>query len=305
MEVLPQMRIEIGILLLLIPLFFFLLVKHIVLKRQIRNLTGQIRRRKEGACDKMLDISLVDHDLEHLAEEFDQYYINQRRSVAAALQHEEHLKESIANISHDLRTPLTVIMGQLQLLQSSGLTEEQNRRVEAALHKAGQLKELTGTFYDLSVLDTSRLQPVMKRINFSNLLADFIADNALLFQEKQIQPHIILPKTSLFIEADRSITERILQNLLVNAIRYTAGGIKMTLSRTTDGKAAFVISNPIREDAPPDIHRLFERFYTGDQSRGSGSTGLGLTVAKLLAEKMGGSLSAELHLQTLSITFLI
>ena len=105
-----------------------------MLKKQIRNLTDQIDALVRGSSEKMLDIALIDRDLERLAGTLNQYYTKQRYTVARALQHEDHLKESIANISHDLRTPLTVITGHLQLLLASALTGEQNRRVTAALH---------------------------------------------------------------------------------------------------------------------------------------------------------------------------
>ena len=87
-----------------------------MLKKQIRNLTDQIDALVRGSSEKMLDIALIDRDLERLAGTLNQYYTKQRYTVARALQHEDHLKESIANISHDLRTPLTVITGHLQLL---------------------------------------------------------------------------------------------------------------------------------------------------------------------------------------------
>ena len=130
-----------------------------MLKKQIRNLTDQIDALVRGSSEKMLDIALIDRDLERLAGTLNQYYTKQRYTVARALQHEDHLKESIANISHDLRTPLTVITGHLQLLLASALTGEQNRRVTAALHKAERMKELIRTFYDLTLLDSEQTVP--------------------------------------------------------------------------------------------------------------------------------------------------
>ncbi len=94
-----------------------LLFRHIQLKKQIRNLSGQVKELNSGNSQQMLDISLIDKDLEKLAGILNQYNIRQRQAVAKTIRNEEHLKESVANISHDLRTPLTVILGHLQLLQ--------------------------------------------------------------------------------------------------------------------------------------------------------------------------------------------
>lgn len=286
-----------GIFFLSVVLF----IKHLALKKQIRNLNKQIEDLSNGACEKMLDISLIDKDLEKLAGRLNQYYAKQRYSVACALQHEELLKESIANISHDLRTPLTVIIGHLQLLQNSSLAEEQSRRVETALHKAKRMKELIGAFYDLIILETDQKEPQKENLNISNLLIDFLAENAPLFESRSIEPKIALPEYSIFVQTDRNMIERILQNLLSNAVCYSDGEIGICLSTSTEGDMVLCINNTVKKGADFDIRRLFERFYTGDEARHGESTGLGLAVVKLLVEKLGGSITAEIQSNVLSI----
>lgn len=268
------------------------MIKYLLLKRQIRKLSRQIDAIVQGNSEKMLDISFIDGDLEKLAGDVNRYITRQRYMVGHALQHEEHLKESIANISHDLRTPLTVITGHLQLLNKSSLTTEQNRRVETMLHKTGRMNELIGTFYELSILDSDEVKPKKEKINLSNLLMDFLTENAPLIMSKQGQPEIILPNSSVCILSDRNMIERIFQNLLTNALRYSAGRIKISLSKE-DNKISFGIENTIQDEVEINIERIFERFYTGDKSRHSESTGLGLAVVKLLVEKLDAQLEAK------------
>ncbi|OPJ60022.1 sensor protein kinase WalK [Clostridium oryzae] len=268
-------------------------------------MTRQISELSSGKTEKILDISLIDRDMEKLAGKFNQYYSKQRYQVACALQHEEHLKESIANISHDLRTPLTVIMGHLQLLQKSDLHEAEKHRVEIAMHKSERMKELIETFYDLAILDTDDIQPQIEKINISNLVINFLSENAPMLESRKIQPDIRLPEESVFILSDRNMLERILQNLLTNAVRYSDGKISIELDAFQNSKACIQISNSVHDAGSIKAERLFERFYIGDKSRHSESTGLGLAVVKSLVEKLDGSISAIVNDGSLCIELLL
>jgi len=175
-------------LLLLAAGFLILLFRHIQLKKQIRNLSGQVKEWNRGNSGQMIDISLMDKDLEHLAAILNLYNIGQRQAVAKTLRHEEHLKESVANISHDLRTPLTVILGHLQLLQKEDLEPAQAKRIAVVLRKAEKMKELVEAFYDLSVLEEQQTVPSKETFNFSNMLIDLITEHALVLEKKNIIP---------------------------------------------------------------------------------------------------------------------
>ena len=130
------------LLILVIAVLIVVLFKYLQIKRQIRNLSKQMTDLTTGKSEKMLDISLVDKDIEQLAAVLNQYNEKQRQSIASTLRHEMYLKESIANISHDLRTPLTVILGHLQLLKKENLSAGQTQRIETIYNKI-----LKNTFY--------------------------------------------------------------------------------------------------------------------------------------------------------------
>jgi AraC-like DNA-binding protein/CheY-like chemotaxis protein len=166
------------LLLIVFLLLLILLFKYLQTKRQIRNLSKQIAELVNGKSEKMLDISLIDKDLEQLAGILNQYNDNQRQLIASTLRHENYLKESIANISHDLRTPLTVILGHLQLLRKETLTDKQEQRIETIFHKAERMKALIQTFYDVSVIDAKEVTPVREDFNLTNLLINLITENA-------------------------------------------------------------------------------------------------------------------------------
>ena len=176
------------LLLIVFLLLLILLFKYLQTKRQIRNLSKQIAELVNGKSEKMLDISLINKDLEQLAGILNQYNDNQRQLIASTLRHENYLKESIANISHDLRTPLTVILGHLQLLRKETLTDRQAQRIETIFHKAERMKELVQTFYDLSILDAEQITPRREDFNLSNLLINLITENAPALEAKKFIP---------------------------------------------------------------------------------------------------------------------
>lgn len=283
-------------------LVLFLLWQYIPLKKQIRSLSRQMEAQTCGASEKMLDISLIDRDLEFLTGILNKYNIRQRQAISGALRHEEHLKESIANISHDLRTPLTVILGHLQLLENEKLTPKQLQHVIAIRNKAERMKELVETFYDLSVLDEQPKKPVLESFNLSNLLLNLITENAPALEAKGIIPDISLPEYSVYLYSDKAMVERILQNLLTNAIRYSAGIIAVMLEQKENKKIVFRIENTVQEGIDIDTERLFERFYTGDKSRHDGSTGLGLAVVQSLVSALNGTITAGIHENLLDFT---
>ena len=126
--------------------------------------------------------------------------------------------------------------------------------------------------------------------------------NAPALEAKNISPEIDLPPHSVYLNSDYSMVERILQNLLTNAIRYSSGDIKMGLKQTRKNRAIFTIKNPIDSKTEINPARLFERFYTGDASRHNSGTGVGLAVVKLLTDKLGGNVSAEIKSNVLTVT---
>ena len=268
-----------------------LLYRYIRLKSEIRKISGQLKELVSDNSEKMLDISFVDKELERLAGLFNQYNDKQRQIVAGAIKDEDFLKDSVANISHDLRTPLTVILGHLQLIAKTDLTPDQRERLDIVNNKAVRMKELVDTFYEYSLVTTSNEVMKHDKLNILNMLIDLISDCAPLMDKKGITPKIDLPEHSVYIYSDRNAIDRILQNLITNSIRYSAGDINVKLETVNDG-IVLSVANPIPEDSELDPDRMFDRFYTGDSSRNNGGTGLGLAVVKELTSKLGGNINA-------------
>ena len=279
----------------------YLLLRYRNLRRELTSVSKQLEALVSDETEKMIDITFVDKELERLAGLLNEYNEKQRMVVAGAMQNEEYLKDSVANISHDLRTPLTVILGHLQLLDTQALPPEQAERIAIVRNKAERMKELVETFYEYSLLHTSGMELKTERINVTNLMINLITENAPAMEEKNLEPEVSLPEHSVYLETDREALERILQNLMTNAIRYSAGNIGVRLTEEND-TVCFTVSNPVPQGSIAEPERLFERFYTGDRSRHDGSTGLGLAVVKELTEKIGGEVKAECRDDRLCMT---
>ncbi|WP_438496201.1 sensor histidine kinase [Paenibacillus sp. IHBB 3054] len=268
------------------------------LRKQIRNITKQLIELSAGNMDKKLDISLIDKDVTLLAAEINKNLTKQRELRINMIRSGKHLKESIANISHDLRTPLTSMIGYLQLLQKGHVTLEQREQIVITLRKANHLQTLIKSFYELAVLDSEHIQPEFRNVNYSNVIMDTVAECATMFEQRGLHPQISIPEESVFVWTDEEMLRRILQNLLDNAARYAMSDIRITL--LNNGRTELILTNAISRSQDINPARLFDRFYTSDVSRSAGSTGLGLSIVKILTDRLRGTVSAELigdHLQ--------
>lgn len=182
------------------------------------------------------------------------------------------------------------------------MESSQAQRVKVIFSKAEKMKELVETFYDLSILAEQQTVPEKEKFNISNMLINLITENAVALEKENILPEINLPDYSIYVYSDKNMVERILQNLLTNAIKYSVGTIKITLMEKENNNIIFTIENPMSDSSEIDCNRLFDRFYTGDKSRHNGSTGLGLAVVKTLVTILGGNIVAKVHTNSLIIT---
>ena len=294
-------EIAIAVIIILSGIAIALVIKILLIRKELRSVSDQMEALVSGRTEKMIDISFADSEIERLAGLLNRYNDMQRMIAASAVRDEEHLKDAVANISHDLRTPLTVMLGHLQLIDRSGLTKEQTRRIDIVIGKAQHMKDLVETFYEYSLINTSEYEMKEEKINVSNLLIDLISDNAPALEAKGLAVNVDVPEHSVYLMADRNAISRIVQNLLTNAIRYASGSVGISLSEDGDG-VGLSVSNPVTDPEQIEADRLFDRFYTGDASRRSGGTGLGLAVVKELVQKSGGKVSAECRNGELVIT---
>lgn len=198
---------------------------------------------------------------------------------------DRNLKEAVTGLSHDLRTPLTAIFGYLDLLEREEYSPDAARYLSMIRGRAEAMKDLTQELLQYSLAaDVRPLSP--ERMDLKGALEESLVSFYDLIMEKGIEPHIELPEKPVWRDLDRESVSRIFSNITMNALRYSGGDFSVLM--TEDGSITF--SNRAPGLDPVSAGRLFDRFYT--VSSGQSSTGLGLSIARTLTERLGGRISA-------------
>lgn len=280
--------------LLLVVLNIILALSLFSWKRQVLEITKQLSENKK------LRISLWNKHLEKLAGTINEKNDYEQRTKIQITREKEQLKQSIANISHDLRTPLTSIQGYLILLKSCENKEERENYFSIIQAKADYLTELIQIYYDLSLIDGDEYILKMEKLDINRTVTECLIEK---YNElKELTTTIKTENIPVWITGNAIACKRIIENLITNAIRYSNGGIEIVI----DKNGIFTVKNSTSELKNIDVDLLLQKFYTVDTSRSNGNTGLGLYIVKELLCKMEGSIkeiSYENNFLTISISF--
>ncbi|MEO4052531.1 HAMP domain-containing sensor histidine kinase [Solibacillus sp. CAU 1738] len=262
------------------------------LKRQLRSINEQLIQRLHEQNTQPITVELLNKELNSLVININRVLFDAQRSKSYIKREEKYYKEMVSNISHDLRTPLTAIKGYQQMLLKEQLTDEQLAKIKIAHSHVNRLEQLLETFFEFSYLLSNEDEPNRERINLTNILLETVAGAFAQFEQKGIE--VNLPDSEpLIIHSDEEMVLRILQNLVRNSIMHAEGNV--TIHTWVDKEFAYIsFGNTMKDDFKIDPNQLFERFYTTDNSRRK-SSGLGLSIVKLLAGKLGGSATAKIE----------
>ena len=197
------------------------------------------------------------------------------------------LKNAITNISHDLRTPLTAIAGNLYMIGKTDDLSEIRGYIAVIAERTETMKQLTEELFRYSMIVSNESKEDTEEVFVNQVLAESISSFYPVLTEKGITPQIHLTDARIVRNVSRSELARVFSNLLNNAVKYSNGDLEITLSDT--GEITF--ANTAKELSTIEVEQLFDRFYTVEAAHHS--TGLGLSIARTLVERMGGSITAE------------
>lgn len=270
----------------------------------LRAANRQLRAILRGDADSRLRLSAPNRGWERLLRSINDLLDARQRDLAAHAQLEQDLRRQIANISHDLRTPLTSVLGYLQLLQAADCTPgEREQYLQIIEARARALQSLVAGFYDLSRLEAGEVRFDWAQVRLDALLREQLASLYYDLVNRGLEPDLTVPEDLPPVRADAAAANRIIANLLHNALRHGENGVLRIVLAREGELIAVRLTNPASHLTAEDVQHLFDRFYTADRMRTGLGTGLGLAIVRSLVLQMGGEVQASLHGGLLTIRF--
>ncbi|MFD0959757.1 sensor histidine kinase [Paenibacillus chungangensis] len=266
------------------------------LSRSVTYMTGkldEIAEREDGSGER-LRLMAADKELRELLRAINELQERARRSQSDYRKTELAMRKMLANVSHDLKTPLTVVIGYAEMLhQQENLTDEERSRLLGKVYeKTLEVLTLIEQFFDLAKLEAEDSKLELKRLEVSELCRRSILAYYELLASRGFTVDVGIPDESVHVYGNEEALLRILDNLISNAIRYGSdGGYIGLFLRLEQEEVRIEVTDRGRGIQESDLDRVFERLYTLDDSRNRNfqGSGLGLTITKRLAQQMKGS----------------
>ena len=278
------MSLGTGIIIAVLGLLCLLLLAGIcMMRRQIIRLRQFIETLQEGDTSITVPIDFQTPEVGKLVDEINLLVDKYRKNISELRRKDETIKETITNLAHDVRTPLTSIEGYAKILKNSGgISEKDLMAVDTILERSDTLKRLLNQLFDFARLESDSFEYHETTIDL----------NAILRNTGE-EPDIQIAEEEFKVLGDADAVTRVFSNIIFNSLVH--GKTNYSIASWQEPEAyAFCFRNDAGDIAPEDLDRLFDRFFTTDKSRSKKTTGLGLAIAKKIVTHMGGEIKAEL-----------
>jgi len=276
-----------------ILIFIFLIRKKIMYLKLISNTVQHIA---SGELGQTIDIKGKDElsqlalNINYMSQELEQKFIHERLM-------EKEKNELITNISHDLRTPLTSIIGYLKLLKDGQYKHEEQLQeyFETIYSKSLRLKHLIDELFEFSRLSSPDVKLNLSDVDMVSLLQQIVGEYIPIFEEQQLTVQNLITDEDIHVVIDIEKMVRVYENLFINAIKYSQKPSELLISfEAKDNSTVLKLSNKVESPPMDNINKMFERFYRGDKARiDVQSSGLGLSISKKIMELHHGDIFAE------------
>ncbi len=270
-------------------------------RRQVKFTCRQLAFVKENDTNMRLQNQGGFPELDTLRQEINEVLAQTKELNRNTLRGEERFKETITNISHDIRTPLTSLDGYFQLLQETEDEEEQARYVAIIKERISGLKEMLEELFTYTKLQNKSYELPIEAVDFGKCVYETVFSFYDEFKNREIEPEVVFTEEACPVLGNKEAFRRILQNILKNALEHGKNRFTLRLEKGIE-QVCFVCENEVERPGEINVEQVFERFYKADSARTHTSTGLGLSIAKSFTEKLNGTIKATLEEKLFCIT---
>ena len=266
----------------------------IAYRRQAKNTCRHLAFMKNNKTNLRLRSGLPFKELYELSDNVNELLDNADNIRQKAEHNEQNLKDAITNISHDIRTPLTSLDGFFQLLKNADSEEERNQCVNVIQNRINNLKYMLEELFTYTKLQNEDYKLQTEPVDVVRCISSALVSFYNEFQEKGIEVQADFTDEEIVVDCNAEAVQRIVQNVLKNVLDHGSKAVEMTLKQENE-RVIFFCSNKVDDPDSIDVSQVFTRFYKSDPARTHSSTGLGLAIAKGLAERMSGGMTAEIE----------
>lgn len=271
----------------LVLIIIFLIYYIIGINISIKEIEDNLDIILNNDTNKLITISTNNKRLNKLAANLNTNLRKIRKLEISYKNGNKELQESITNISHDLRTPLTAIKGYIDLIKKEKSKKKIVEYLKIIENKTEDLVILTEQLYDYSKSLDLKDKLKKEKVCINDILEDTILSYYALIKKKNLTPEINITTKRIYRKIDKNMAIRILENIISNTIKYTDEDIKITL--LDNGK--IIIKNKSHVLDNTTVNKMFDRYYTIES--GSNTSGIGLSIAKQLVNINGGKITAK------------
>ena len=274
--------------------FLGIFIAFIQYRRQIRKNCNQLQVMHRHSSNQRLTSEVPYKEVNELVMRVNEICNRYQEEGIVMERNENNLKEAIANLSHDIRTPLTSLDGYVQLLVMSDSQEEKEHYMQIIQNRISSLKELLEELFTYTKMQDQNYELACVKMDGRQCVCETVLAFYEDFEKRGLEPEVSFCEEDLPIMGNEVALRRVIQNLVKNALEHGTNRLGLKLEKREE-KLYFCCYNDKKEGEIIEVEKIFECFYKGDKARTSTSTGLGLAIAKGLVDRLHGDIRASVE----------
>lgn len=292
----------IWIIILLGVILALVMAVHLYYRHQINLLSQQLEKLKDLETNSLLTQEIYSPEVNKLVEEINQAISKERHLRLQLKRKELSTQELMTNLSHDVRTPLTSLVGYIQLMETCDNEADRQRYFEIIYQRIDKLKDLLDRLFLLEKLDLADFQPELQSVNLTETVTQLMLSYFDQLNRAGFEVAFEIGEVPVWVVGETKLVHHVLENLIKNVMDHGRDRLEMTLD-VTDDQVVLTLRNGLRHKVEEDPNNWLDRFYQAkfDRSRTNQNTGLGLSIVKSAMEKMQGQVSLRVDADDLAV----